>query len=291
MKPPPFSYAVAENAEHAVSLLADAGGEGKLIAGGQSLMPMLNFRLLEPELLIDIGRIGGLDTVAETDDGVHAGALTRHATLEHSPLVNAYFPILSFAMKHVAHVAIRNRGTIGGSLSHADSAAELPMMAVLLDAEVSITGPEADRAIPAREFFHGALDTDLGDTEMVTSVTLPKLPSGTGWGFEEISRRAGDFAIAAVATTLRVKDGVARDVRLAVTGVDETPLRMSRAEQFLTGRALDEDVLSAAAFMVRRDISPNSDPHASADYRRHLAGVLVKRVIRTAWLWAVEAAK
>lgn len=291
MKPPPFSYAVAENVEHAVSLLADADGEGKLIAGGQSLMPMLNFRLLEPEILIDISRIEGLDTVTETDAGLSVGALSRHSTLETSQLVNAYFPVLSHAMTHVAHLAVRNRGTIGGSLSHADPAAELPMMAMLLNAEIEISGPDSPRTVAASDFFQGALFTDLEETEMVTRVSLPKLPNGTGWGFEETSRRAGDFAIAAAAVTLRAENGVVTDVRLAVTGVDETPLRISRAEEFLNGKALDEDVLSAAAYLVRGDVNPNSDLQASADYRRHLVGVLTKRVIRTAWLWALEAAK
>ncbi|MEM7428046.1 MAG: xanthine dehydrogenase family protein subunit M [Pseudomonadota bacterium] len=291
MKPPPFSYAVAESVEHAISLLADADGEGKLIAGGQSLMPMLNFRLLEPELLIDIGRVPELDTVSEANGGLSIGALTRHATLEHSPLVKAYFPVLSFAMTHVAHLAVRNRGTIGGSLSHSDPAAELPMMAMLLDAEISISGPQQQRGVAARDFFLGALDTDLDDTEMVTGITLPALPSGSGWGFEEVSRRAGDFAIAAAAAVLRVEDGVTRDVRLAVTGVDETPLRMSRAEAFLNGKALDEDVLSAAAYLVRSDVNPNTDQQASSDYRRHLVGALVKRVLRSAWLWALEGAR
>ena len=282
MKPPAFEYIAATSVEEAVAALVKSDGTGKLIAGGQSLMPMLNFRLADPAVLIDIGRIPGLEGISETEIGLEIGALTRHASLETSPAVAQHFPVLAEAMTHVAHLAIRNRGTIGGSLSHADPAAELPLMAVLLDAVLCIVGPEGSREVPAKEFFIGALTTDLEDEEMVTAVTLPYLSAGAGWGFEEVSRRSGDFALAAAAATLKLDGGVVSDVRLAVTGVDDLPLRMREAEAALNGAALDDGAVAKAAHGVRDAINPNSDAQASADYRRHLIGVLTARVLRSA---------
>ncbi len=282
MKPPAFDYIAATSVEDAVAALARSEGEGKLIAGGQSLMPMLNFRLAGPAVLIDVGRIAGLDGIEETDEGLTVGALARHAALETSPGVAKHLPVLAEAMRHVAHLAIRNRGTIGGSLSHADPAAELPLMAVLLDAVLHITGPEESREVPAEEFFIGALTTDLEDEEMVTAVTFPYLPAGCGWGFEEVSRRSGDFALAAAAATLSFEGSVISEARLAVTGVDDLPLRISEAEEGLMGGELTEEKISAAAESVQASVNPNSDAQASADYRRHLIGVLTARVLRAA---------
>ncbi|MCP5083764.1 MAG: xanthine dehydrogenase family protein subunit M [Alphaproteobacteria bacterium] len=282
MKPPPFAYVTAESIEHAVAELARSDGEGKLVAGGQSLMPMLNFRLLEPSVLIDIGKIPDLTGISETGDGLSIGALTRHVDLETSHLIAQRFPVLTEAVKHVAHIAIRNRGTFGGSLCHADPAAELPMMAVLLDARICVSGQGGNRQIPADKFFLGALTTDLEEEEIVTRIDLPYLPESTGWGFEEISRRSGDFALAAAAATVSLVDGKISEVRLAVTGVDDLPLRIRAAEDALRGSELDDAVFSSASQIVRDAVNPNSDVHASADYRRHLIGVLVGRVLRSA---------
>ncbi|MEM8686239.1 MAG: xanthine dehydrogenase family protein subunit M [Pseudomonadota bacterium] len=290
MKPPAFDYIAATSVEDAVAALVRSEGEGKLIAGGQSLMPMLNFRLADPAVLIDIARIPGLDGVEETDQGLHVGALTRHAALEASPLVAKHFPVLAEAMSHVAHLAIRNRGTIGGSLSHADPAAELPLMAVLLEAVLRIAGPEENRDVPAEEFFIGALTTDLEEEEMVTGVTLPYLPAGSGWGFEEVSRRSGDFALAAAAATLLFEGPVVSEVRVAVTGVDDLPLRISAAEEVLKGEALSEEKIADAVDIVRASVNPNSDAQASADYRRHLIGVLTARVLSAAAARATKGA-
>ena len=245
-------------------------------------MPMLNFRLLDPSVLIDIGKIPELTGIAEADDGLTIGALTRHIDLETSALIAKYFPVLKEAVRHVAHVAIRNRGTLGGSLCHADPAAELPMMAVLLDAALSVSGPEGERRVPAEAFFLGALTTDLEDEEIVTQIHLPYLPAETGWGFEEVSRRSGDFALAAAAAAITLDNGKCANARLAVTGVDDLPMRMGAAEEVLNGSALDDAAIMAAAQIVCDEVNPNSDVQASADYRRHLIGVLVGRVLRRA---------
>src|SRR5262245_41642639 len=184
MKPAAFEYVVAESVEAAVASLAAAGGDARIIAGGQSLVPMLNFRLLRPAILVDINRIPDLAYVREDARAIRIGALTRHHQLETSPVIARHLPVLSEAMKHVAHLAIRNRGTIGGSLAHADPAAELPMMAVLLDAELRVASAAGERVVKARDFFLDALTVDLAD-EIVTEITLPKLAPNTGWGFEE----------------------------------------------------------------------------------------------------------
>lgn len=286
MKPPVFNYISATSVEEAVAALVRSEGEGKLIAGGQSLMPMLNFRLLDPAVLIDIANIPGLDQIVETETGLEIGALTRHASLEHSALVAKHFPVLARAMAHVAHLAIRNRGTIGGNLCHADPAAELPMIAMLLDAVLCIEGPGGNRELAAEEFFMGALTTDLEDEEMVTRILLPYLPPHSGWGFEEVSRRSGDFALAAAAATLAIEEGVISEARLAVTGVDDLPLRVGAAEDVLRGVPLDDAVATSVSRIVRDVVTPNTDVQASADYRRHLIGILTARVLRSAWMSA-----
>ena len=210
MKPAAFDYVVADSVVKAVNVLSEARGEAKIIAGGQSLVPMLNFRLLRPAILVDINRIPDLAFIEETGDTIRIGALTRHHQLEISPVIARHFPVLASAMTHVAHLAIRNRGTIGGSLSHADPAAELPMMAVLLDAGLHVISIKGERTVAASDFFRDALTVDLAEDEIVTEIHLPKLPQNTGWGFEEVARRSGDFALAAVAVTLTVSDGRSR---------------------------------------------------------------------------------
>jgi carbon-monoxide dehydrogenase medium subunit len=283
MKPPAFEYRVAESVEAAVAMLADAGGEAKVLAGGQSLVPMLNFRLLRPAILVDVNRIPGLAYIKEEGDAIRLGALTRHYQLETSPVIAAHLPVLRAAMTHVAHLAIRNRGTIGGSLTHADPAAELPMMALLLDATISVASPRGRRTVAARDFFLGALSVALEPDELVTEVVFPKLPPNTGWGFEEVSRRHGDFALAAVSVTLTAADGKIAEARIAIAGADEKVLRASKAEALLKGRALDPKLLDAACDAARAAVSPNTDLHASSDYRRHLVGVLTGKALSAAW--------
>jgi len=283
MKPPPFDYIVAIDRDTALATLARAGGEAKILAGGQSLMPMLNFRLLRPSILVDINRIPDLGFIEETPDSIRIGALTRHFQLETSPIIAQHFPVFSYAVAHVGHLAIRNRGTIGGSLSHADPAAELPMMAVLLDARLRIVSATGSRTVAARDFFLDTMTVDLDGTELLTEIVLPKLPVRTGWGFEEIVRRHGDFAIAAVAATLTLSGSEIVQARIALTGVAPTTLRAAEAESLLVGREFDENLSRRAIEAVREAISPETDLHASAGYRRHLAGVLTGRALTAAW--------
>jgi CO/xanthine dehydrogenase FAD-binding subunit len=288
MKPPAFDYIAADSIAVAVAALARAGDDAKIIAGGQSLVPLLNFRMLRPSILVDINRIAGLDVIDETSGAIRVGALTRHYQLESSPLIARHLPVLSCAMTHVAHLAIRNRGTIGGSLAHADPAAELPMMALLLDAELRIASASGERIVAARDFFLGALTVDLAASEIITAIALPKLPPRTGWGFKEVARRHGDFALAAVAATLTVSDGAIKQARIALTGVGPTALRATEAEGLLIGHALKPDLVSRVIGAVRAVIEPETDLHASSDYRRHLAGVLTGRALAAAWRRAHE---
>jgi len=290
MKPPVFDYIAATSIDMAVAALAEAGGEAKILAGGQSLMPMLNFRLLRPSILVDINRIPGLAFIDETADTIRIGALTRHFQLETSPIVAQHFPVVSCAMTHVAHLAIRNRGTIGGSLCHADPAAELPMLALLLDAKLRIVSSAGARTLAARDFFLDTMTVDLDGAELLTEIVVPKLPSQTGWGFEEVARRHGDFALAAVAATLTASGNQIEQARIALTGVGPTALRADEAESLLVGRSLDANLIRRAAEAVREAISPETDLHASADYRRHLAGVLTGRALAAAWRRATSAA-
>jgi len=290
MKPPIFDYIAATSVDMAIAALAEAGGEAKILAGGQSLVPMLNFRLLRPSILVDINRIAGLSSIEETADSIRIGALTRHYQLETSPVIARHLPVLSCAMTHVAHLAIRNRGTIGGSLSHADPAAELPMVALLLDATLHIMSAFGQRSVAARDFFLDAMTVDLADTDIVTAIVLPKLPPRTGWGFEEVARRHGDFALAAVAAVLTVSDGAIAQARIAVTGVGPTALRVGEAEALLGGHPLEQNLIDQAIATVRAAIAPETDLHASSDYRRHLAGVLTGRALTAAWRRALGCA-
>jgi CO/xanthine dehydrogenase FAD-binding subunit len=290
MKPASFDYIAADSIDTAVASLAEANGDAKIIAGGQSLVPMLNFRLLRPSILVDINRIDGLAFIEETEKEIRVGALTRHHQLETSPVIARQLPVLTCAMTHVAHLAIRNRGTIGGSLAHADPAAELPMMALLLDAKLRIASASGQRVINARDFFLGALTADLGAGDMVTEIVLPKLPPRTGWGFAEVARRRGDFALAAVVATLTLSGGVIAQARIALTGVGPIALRAEAAEALLLGQALEPELTGRVIEYVRDAIVPETDLHASADYRRHLAGILTGRVLQAAWSRAGDGA-
>jgi carbon-monoxide dehydrogenase medium subunit len=240
--------------------------------------------------LVDINRIAGLANIEENAESIRVGALARHYQLETSPIIARHLPVISCAMTHVAHLAIRNRGTIGGSLSHADPAAELPMLALLLDATLRIASPSGTRTVAARDFFLDALTVDLGGADLVTEIELPKLPEQTGWGFEEVSRRHGDFALAAVAATLTLSGGAIAQARIALTGVGPTPLRVTDAEALLIGHALEPDLTARIIDALRAIITPETDLHASSDYRRHLAGVLTGRVLAAAWRRAQEQA-
>ncbi|WP_441231962.1 FAD binding domain-containing protein [Tardiphaga sp. 215_C5_N2_1] len=283
MKPASFDYVRAESIAHAVRLLSGAGGDAKIIAGGQSLMPMMNFRLVKPSLLVDINSISGIDSIERVGDKLRIGALVRHRMTAESADVTMSIPILHAAMKHVAHLTVRNRGTFCGSVCHADPAAEMPMMTLLLNGVVNASSVRGNRTILAHEFFAGSLMTVLESDEMVTSIDIDTLPEGAGWGFEEFSRRHGDYALAAVAVTMVASGGVARDVRIAIMGVGETPLRISGLEEMVAGNAVNDRLKDDVIHALGDSIMPNSDLNGSADYRRHLAGALLGRAISNAW--------
>ena len=278
MKPAPFDYVRASTVDEAVAALAASNGEAKVLAGGQSLVPMLNFRIVDTPIFVDINGIPGLDRIEETTDGgLRIGALARHFALETSDLVKDRFPVLHEAMKHVAHLAIRNRGTIGGSLSHADPAAELPTMAVLLDAKIITARASGGREIAAADFFVAPLTTTLEPDEIIVAVELPGLVPGTGWGFEEFAQRRGDFAVAGVSAIVSMDGKSVTESRIALMGLHDTPVRAHAAEA-----ALLDDGIDAAAAAARLDAEPMNDLHGSADYRRHLAEVLTRRVLTAA---------
>ena len=282
MKPPPFRYIRADTLEQAVGTLAAHPGEGKILAGGQSLMPMLNFRLLEPACLVDINGIANLAGISEAAGQLRIGALTRHRDIETSSLIARHFPVLAAAVRHVAHMTIRNRGTFAGSLAHADPAAELPLMAMLLDARIRVIGPKGERVLAAHDFFVAALTTALRDDEIVTAIELPYLPQPSGWAFEEVACRAGDYALAAAAVTFSQDQGHVRNARIALAGVAQTPIRATHAEAGLNGQALTAEAIAAAAITAAAACDPPGDLHASANFRRHLVEVLVRRCLTKA---------
>ncbi len=291
MKPAAFDFVRAESVEHAVLALSAAGGDGKVLAGGQSLMPMMNFRLVKPSVLVDINAVAGLDTVTLRGDRIELGALVRHRVTASDRLIAKHIPVLHHAMKHVAHLTVRNRGTFCGSVCHADPAAEMPMMALLLDGIVRIASPRGERSLSARDFIVGSLMTALEPDELVTRIDVETMPDDCGWGFHEYARRHGDYALAAVATTLRRSGECARDVRFAVMGVGEMPCRLPEVEAVLEGSRLDDGVIADAVAALRSAVSPNSDLNASSDYRRHLVGALAARALHDAWGRAREGVR
>ena len=282
MKPPEFRYLAARSIDEAIEALAKEGADAKVLAGGQSLTPMLNFRLAHPSLLVDINRIPGLGEIRAEKGELKIGALTRHRAVETSPVVRERQPLLAAAATQVGHLAIRNRGTFGGSLAHNDPAAEFPMAALLLDAKITAKGKKGQRTIAAKDFFVTFLTSSLEDGEIVTEVEIPDLPAKTGWAFEELSRRPGDFALAAVCAVVTMKNGSCESARIAMAGVGPTARRASGAEKILAGQKLGDDVFGKAAAAAREDCDPTNDVHASADFRRHLVEVLTERALRTA---------
>lgn len=240
--------------------------------------------MLRPSVLIDINRVPELAIFEPgMEGGLTIGATTRHHQLEMSPLVKEKFPVLSEAMAHVAHLAVRNRGTIGGSISHADPAAELPMMVLLLDAEIRVRSQDGGRTIAASEFFLAPLTTSLEEGEIVTEIFLPALPPDAGWAFEEFAHRSGDFAVAAIAVIISLQQERVRHARIALMGVDETPVRLRALEEQLQGQAYSTDLVRSLAEQASNAVNPNSDLKASADFRRHLVEVLAERVLSKAW--------
>ena len=283
MKPPPFEYYAPSTVEEALQLLRELGPDAKPLAGGQSLVPMMNFRIVHPRHIIDLNRIPELAYIRTEEGGLRIGAMTRHREVEHSEIIRARWPLLTEVMKHVAHVQIRSRGTIGGSLSHADPSAELPAAVAALDGELVLQGQSATRTLSADEYFLGALATAAQPDELLVEIRIPALPSCTSAAFDELSRRRGDFAIVGVAAIMKCVDaGEISFARLAFTGVHERFVRAHRAEERLLGRKATPSLIADAARIAASDLDPPSDIHASSRYRRETAEAIAGRVISRA---------
>jgi carbon-monoxide dehydrogenase medium subunit len=280
MKLPAFDYALPATIEEAVSLLASRSGNAKVISGGQSLVPMLAFRLAAPALLVDLKRLQGLNRIGIAEDGVWLGAKVRWCEIDRDESLKGAHPLLVEAVRHVAHYQIRNRGTVGGSLAHADPAAEMPGIAITCEAELTIVGPQGQRVEKASNFFKGALTTSLASDEILTEVKLPPWPAGRRWAFLEFARRRGDFALAGVALFYELLAGKITDIRIGAIGVGDIPLRLRAVEAVLNGQTLDERAIEAAAAAARQSVDPPSDIHAPAEYRRALLATLLARALR-----------
>jgi carbon-monoxide dehydrogenase medium subunit len=283
MKPAPFKYIAATSLEQALALKAQHGDEAKFLAGGQSLIPAMNFRLARPAILIDINGIDSLAGVRTSEATARVGPLTRYRALQRDAAFAGLFPLIGEALPHIAHPQIRNRGTIGGNLSHADPASELPAIAVALRAVFHVQSAKRMRSIAAADFFVSALTTDLAPDEMLTEIELPLQSPRTGACFMEVARRRGDFAIVGVAAQMTLDDHDAcSGIRLAFCGIDETPVDAGTAARVLVGQAPTEEMFRDVAASVQAMIEPAGSIHATADYQRHVAGVLTERALRTA---------
>ncbi len=283
MKPAPFDYEAPETLEETLELLRQHGDDAKILAGGQSLVPAMNFRLAQPAVLVDVNGVEGLDFIRESDEGLELGALVRQRAAERSPLVSKRCPLLREALPWVAHPQIRNRGTVGGSLAHADPAAELPAVMLALGAKVEVRSSSGARTVAAEDFSQGLFETALEPEEMLTSVRVPSAPPGTGSAFVETSRRSGDFALVGVAVLLRRSEGVVDHCRIALLSVaDQAVLAGGAMARLMGTAATPDDIREAAAIAAADDIDPLGDLHASPAFRRHLAGVLVRRALELA---------
>lgn len=289
MKPPPFDYLAPTDITEVLSLLQQYGDDARLLAGGQSLMPLMNMRLARPQVLIDLNRLADLATITPLPSdalagGLAVGALTRQRAVERSSLVGAPQPLLAAALPLIGHFQIRNRGTIGGSLAHADPAAELPAVSLALEAEFGLRSATGQRRVAADEFFVTALVTALEPGELLTEVRFPAWQPTWGWDIQEICRREGDFALVGAASVLQVDEhDVCQMARLVLFGVGGRPLRLRRAETLLRGQRLDSQTLAAVANLVTTELEPDGDIHASATYRREVGGVLARRTLAQAY--------
>jgi CO/xanthine dehydrogenase FAD-binding subunit len=291
MKPPRFEYLAPTSLAEALEILAEHGDGAKVLAGGQSLVPLLNFRLVRPAYLVDLNEIPGLAYVRPENGHLAIGALTRQRAVETSALVRERQPLLADAMPQIGHVQIRNRGTIGGSLAHADPAAELPAVVAALDGELVVQSARGRRVLSSAEFFVGYLTTAVAPTELLVEVRLPAAPPRTGTAFLEVSRRHGDFALVGVAASLTLDPaGACARCALALTGVGPAPVVAREAAQHLVGAAPTPEVFEEVGRRVAADLHPDGDLHASGEYRRHVAGVLTRRALAQALARAVESA-
>jgi aerobic carbon-monoxide dehydrogenase medium subunit len=282
MKLPPVEYEAPTTVAEAVDLLAEHGDEASVLAGGQSLIPLLALRLARPEILIDINGIAELSGVSAVDGQVTIGAGTREYMAEESWIVADAVPLLAAALPLIGHEAIRSRGTIGGSLAHADPAAELPAVARALEAEFVVRGPSGERVIPAAQWFEGYLTTSRRPDELLVEVRFPAAKPGTGVSFTEVARRHGDFAIVGLATSLVLSGGVIGEARLALAGISDVPVRAAAAEDLLTGERPSAELFDEAARRATHDIDPPADLHGSSEYRKTVAAAVVRRGLRAA---------
>lgn len=290
MKPAPFKYVRASSLDQALSLKAEYGDEARFLAGGQSLIPSMNFRLARPAVLIDVNGLADELAAIDLDGEIRLGALTRYATLERHGAFLKACPLFADALPHIAHPQIRNRGTIGGNLSHADPASELPAVALAMQARMRLKSKRGERELAVRDFFVGILTTDILDDEMLAEIAFPPLPRATGTCFMEVARRRGDFALAGVAAIVSLdEEGGCTSVRVTLCGVGDTPVDASAAAASLIGQRCTNLAIETVAANVREAIQPPGNVHASADYQRHVAGVLTRRAIAAACLRAADA--
>ena len=291
MKPPPFDYSAPDTLEEALTLLAELGDDARPLAGGQSLIPLLSLRLARPSHLVDLAGIADLTSIRTEDGHLVIGAMVREHSAERHDDVRRYAPLLAEALPFIGHPAIRSRGTIGGSLAHADPAAELPAVAVAADAELVAESRERGRrSIAATDFFTGFFTTALLPDEILTEIRIPVPPKGTGSAVDEVARRHGDFAMVGAAAVVRLEDGKIATARVVLTGVSGTPHRGTEAEAMLIGAEPSAGAFAEAATQVADTLTPPADVHASSNYRRHLAAVLVRRTLEVAAQRAKEAA-
>ena len=283
MKLPPFEYAAPATLAEAVALLASGNGDAKAIAGGQSLVPMLAFRVASPMLLVDLRKVPDLDRITIGKDGVRLGAMVRWRDIEDDTRLATAHPLLQAAIRHVAHYQVRNRGTVGGSVAHADPAAEMPAIAVTCEAEIAVEGASGARVISAADFFLGPLTTALRPDEVIIEIRLPAWPAKRRWGFQEFARRRGDFAMAGAAVFYDVdQSGKAANAHVGAFGVGDTPLRLRDVEAVLNGQTINANTIARAEQATAASVDPADDIHASAAYRRALAGTMVERALKSA---------
>ncbi len=282
MKLPPLDYTCPTSVAEAVALLASHDGEAKLLAGGQSLVPMLAFRVASPALLVDLRKLSELRQIAIEEGAVTLGAMVRWRDILEHPQLSAAHPLLTRAVEHVAHYQIRNRGTVGGSLAHADPAAELPCIAVTCEASIVVRGEGGQRTIAAADFFRGPLLTALQTDEIITEIRLPAWPARRRFGFCEFARRRGDFALAGVAAFYDANDNKATNVHVGVLGVADRPLRLRAVEKVLDGQPIDDATIGRAEAAASAAIDPPDDIHATGAYRKVLIGVMVERALHSA---------
>ena len=279
MKPAPFGYARAATLDDVFSLLAEHGDDAKILAGGQSLMATLNMRLSAPEVLIDINRIDGLAGIDDTGDVIRIGAMTRHIDIEKSALVAKHAPLIAAAMEHIAHPAIRNRGTFGGSIAFADPAAELPACAVALEATVHVAGKDGMRDIAAEDFFKGLYETALGDGEILTAVSVPKIANDWKSGFMELARRHGDYAIIGLCAHVQLDGPTFGEARLVFFNAGDRPITAPQSAALMNGQSWSDDLSKKLAASLKKELDPPDDLNADGPMRKHLAGVLAKRTL------------